>query len=153
MADVSYNKDMNEIIERLQTGDLSELLAENKVALAYLFGSQARGETWAKSDVDIAVLFATDLSKKIRFQHVLTLSYKLGRILQRDDVQVVDLQQASPLLRHRVYYDGRLLYCPDDAVRVKFETTALRDYVDTAPLRRLKEKYILARYSEAKPDA
>jgi hypothetical protein len=63
-----------------------------------------------------------------------------------DDVQIVDLQEAPPLLRHRVYYDGRLLYCPDDAVRVRFETTALRDYVDSAPLRRLEEKYLYRRF-------
>jgi hypothetical protein len=60
----------------------------------------------------------------------LILGNELDAILHRDDVQVVDLQEASPLLRHRVYYDGRLLCCPDDSLRVKFETKALRDYVD-----------------------
>jgi len=130
---------------RLENTD--SIFTDYQVILAYLFGSQARGEAGPLSDVDIAVMFAPDLSKQIRFQHILNLSYGLGVILQRNDVQVVDLAEASPLLRHRVYYDGRLLYCPDDTVRVKFEMTALRDYVDTAPLRRLKEKYIVQRFA------
>lgn len=139
---------MNQIIDRLQTNSVSDLFANNNVVLAYLYGSQARDESGPLSDVDIAVLFAPNLSKKARFRHVLTLGYELGVIIQRDDVQIVDLQEAPPLLRHRVYYDGRLLYCPDDAIRVKFETTALRDYVDTAPLRKLKEKYLYKRFTD-----
>lgn len=139
-------KDMQPLVELLRTDHVQALFARHDVVLAYLYGSQARGEAGPLSDVDIAVLFAPDLSKQIRFQHVLNLMYELGLILKRDDVQVVDLQRASPLLRHRVYYDGLVLYCPDDAVRVQFETTALRDYVDTAPLRRLQEKYLYERF-------
>jgi predicted nucleotidyltransferase len=139
---------MHQIINLLQTNSVLDLFARNNVVLAYLYGSQARNESGPLSDVDIAVLFAPNLSKQVRFQHALSLCYELGVTLQRDDVQVVDLQEASPLLRHRVYYEGRLLYCPDDALRVKFEMTALRDYVDTAPLRRLKEKYLYQRFAK-----
>lgn len=133
---------MQPLVELLRTDQVQASFARHDVLLAYLYGSQARGEAGPLSDVDIAVLFARDLSKQVRFQHVLELMHELGLILKRDDVQVVDLQQASPLLRHRVYYHGLVLYCPDDAVRIQFETTALRDYVDTAPLRRLQEKYL-----------
>jgi predicted nucleotidyltransferase len=137
---------MSHLIDLLKTDSVFNLFADNNVVLAYLFGSQARDQAGPLSDVDIAALFAPDLSKQNRFQHVLNLAYELGMILQRDDVQIVDLQEAPPLLRHRVYYDGRLLYCPDDAVRVRFETTALRDYVDSAPLRRLREQYLYQRF-------
>ncbi len=139
---------MNRISCLLRKECAVDLFAQNNVILAYLFGSEARDESGPLSDVDIAVLFAPNLDKSVRFRHVLILSNELGVILQRDDVQVVDLQEASPLMRHRVYYDGRLLYCPDDSVRVKFETKALRDYVDTAPLRRLKKKYLYQRFAE-----
>lgn len=139
---------MDQIVDNLQRDKVSALFAENYVILAYLYGSQARGESGLLSDVDIAVLFSANMDKVTRFRHKLILIHELGMKLQRDDVQVVDLQEATPLLRHRVYYDGRLLYCPDDADRIKFETTALRDYVDTAPLRRLKRKYIIQRFIE-----
>ncbi|MFH1392458.1 MAG: nucleotidyltransferase domain-containing protein [bacterium] len=36
---------------------LNKTLEKNQVKLAYLFGSQARGEAHKESDVDIAVLF------------------------------------------------------------------------------------------------
>ena len=137
----------NQILNLLGTDRVHELFAHNNVVLAYLYGSLARDESGPLSDVDIALLFAPNLSKQVRFRHVLAMSHALKTILQRDDVQIVDLQEAPPLLRHRVYYDGYVLHCPDDAVRVKFETTALRDFVNTAPLRRLKEKYLYQRFS------
>lgn len=139
---------MNNIATELQVNKVADLFAQHEVVLAYLYGSQARGEAGALSDVDVAVSFASELDKSARFWQLLNLSNELGTLLQRDDVQIVDLAEAPPLLRHRVYYDGRLLYCPDDTVRVRFETEALRDYVDTAPLRRLKEKYVRLRFAE-----
>ena len=57
---------MNEILERLaqHQGTLAEIFTRSGVVLAYLFGSQARGETGPLSEVDIAVLFSPDISKK-----------------------------------------------------------------------------------------
>nr|HID14928.1 nucleotidyltransferase domain-containing protein [Anaerolineae bacterium] len=125
---------------------LDEAFERHGVVLAYLFGSQARGEAGPLSDVDVAVLFGPDVPENERFDRVLHLIGELGSLFHRNDVYVVDLAEAPPLLRHRVYYDGRLLYCADDAERVRFETTALRDYVDTEPLRRIKRKYVLQHF-------
>ena len=50
---------MNQVINRLQTDSVSKLFAQNDVILAYLFGSLARGKTWAGSDVDIATHIVT----------------------------------------------------------------------------------------------
>jgi predicted nucleotidyltransferase len=122
---------------------LDQAFERREVTLAYLYGSQARGDAGPLSDVDVAVLFGPDVPESERFNRVLHLIGELGSVFHRDDVYVVDLAGASPLLRHRVYYDGRLLYCTDETVRVRFETTALRDYVDTEPLRRIKRRYIL----------
>jgi len=129
---------------------LDEVFESYGVALAYLYGSQARGDAGPLSDVDVAVLFGHDVPESDRFNRMLHLIGELGSVFHRDDVSVVDLAEASPLLRHRVYYDGQVLYCIDDAVRVRFETTALRDYVDTQPLRRIKHRYVL-QYFEQEP--
>ena len=123
-----------------------EALERHGVVLAYLYGSQARGNAGPLSDVDVAVLFGPNVSESERFNRVLHLIGELGSVFHRDDVYVVDLAEASPLLRHRVYYNGRLLYCADDAERVRFETTALRDYMDTEPLRKIKRKYVLQHF-------
>ena len=139
---------MISILELLRGEGAQVSYVRHNVKLAYLFGSQARGDAGPLSDVDVAVLFAPGPDKHGRMQSVLYLMHELGILLRRDDVQVVDLLGASPLLRHRVYYDGKVLYCPDDVVRVQFETTALRDYVDTAPLRRLVKKYLVEQFAE-----
>ncbi|HUX77734.1 MAG TPA: nucleotidyltransferase domain-containing protein [Anaerolineae bacterium] len=125
---------------------LDQAFESHGVVLAYLYGSQARGDAGPLSDVDVAVLFGPDVPESERFNRVLHLIGALGSVFHRDDVYVVDLAESSPLLRHRVYYDGRLLYCADDGVRVRFETTALRDYVDTEPLRKIKRKYVFQHF-------
>ncbi len=128
---------------------LDETFTRNGVALAYLYGSQARGDAGPLSDVDVAVLFGPDVPADERFDRLLRLIGELGSVFHRDDVCVVDLGKAPPLLRHRVYYHGRLLYCADESVRVRFETQTLRDYIDTEPLRRIKYKYVLQYFGSA----
>ena len=126
---------------------LHQVLVQQGIELAYLYGSQARGDAGPLSDVDIAVLFSTEILQAERFDHLLQLTGELGSLLQRDDVNIIDLGDSSPLLRHRVYYEGLILFCANESVRLRFETTALRDYVDTKPLRRIKQKYVLQRFS------
>ena len=126
--------------------ELDEAFERHGVVLAYLYGSQARGDAGPLSDVDVAVLFGPDVPESERFNRVLHMIGELGSVFHRNDVYVVDLAEAPPLLRHRVYYDGWILYCTDDAEHVRFETTALRDYVDTKPLREIQHKYVLQHF-------
>lgn len=120
----------------------NEIYARHDVAVAYLYGSQARGEAHSASDVDVAVLFQAQLSSAERFEQLLKLRSALTDRLQRPDVNLVDLAEASPLLRFEVYREGRLLYCQDEAARVDFLVTALRDYEDTRPLRQTQFQYL-----------
>ncbi len=130
-------------------GSLDELMpalraacARHGVVLAYLYGSQARGQAGSLSDVDIAVLFPAEMASDERLKRLLVVMGEFMDIFKRDDVFVADLAEATPLLRHQVYKEGRLLYCRDDKVRVKFMTEAVRDYVDTEPLRRIQRQYL-----------
>lgn len=54
--------------------------------------------------------------------------------------------------RHGVLlaYLHRLLCCPDDTVRVAFETRALRQYVATRPLRRIRWRYVTRRITQGR---
>ena len=124
---------------------IGEVCIKYGVALAYLYGSQARGDIGPLSDVDIAVLFQPDIASSDRSDRLLDLIGELMTVFKRSDVFVADLVNASPLLRHRVYRDGRLLYCADNRLRLKFMTEALRDYEDTRPLRDLQWHYLRQR--------
>jgi len=124
---------------------LREIFARHGVALAYLYGSQARGDAGRLSDVDVAVLFLPEASRSERSDRVLSLIGELMTVFKRSDVFVADLANVTPLLRHRVYRDGLLLFCADDRLRVKFMTEALRDYEDTRPLRNIQWYYLKQR--------
>nr|HID14927.1 DUF86 domain-containing protein [Anaerolineae bacterium] len=128
---------------------LDEIFERRRVVLAYLYGSQARGDAGPLSDVDVAVQFAPDLPRR-DFSRVGRLTGDLCQLLQRDDVWVVDLDAIPPLLCHRIYLDHRLLYCPDDAVRVTFESRALHRYVATKPLRRIRWHYVKRRIAQGR---
>jgi uncharacterized protein YutE (UPF0331/DUF86 family)/predicted nucleotidyltransferase len=129
---------------------LDEAFKRHGVVLAYLYGSQAQGDGGPLSDVDVAVQFTPNLPRRERFSRTARLISDLCQLLQRDDVYVVDLDGIPPLLCHRIYISHRLLYCPDDAVQVAFETGALRQYVATRPLRRIRWRYVLRRITQGR---
>lgn len=129
---------------------LERVFEKQGVALAYLYGSQARGDAGPLSDVDVGVLFQPGLNRKERWRQRLALSQDLMRVLSRDDLVVADLAEASPLLKNEVRREGRLLYCADEAVRVEFEVGTLREFVDTQPLRDLRRRYLLERIGQGR---
>ena len=129
---------------------LDATFEHHDVALAYLYGSQARGDAGPLSDVDAAVQFVPDLPRRERFSRVGRLTSDLCQLLRRDDVYVVDLDTIPPLLCHRIYLNHRLLYCPDDVARVSFEARALRRYLVTRPLRRIRWRYVKRRIAQGR---
>jgi hypothetical protein len=60
-------------------------------------------------------------------------------------VDLVDLRQASPVLRFEILRTGRLLYAADPLVAERFELDTLRLYRDTAWLRRQQREYLQER--------
>lgn len=116
--------------------------------MAYLFGSQAEGTTGPLSDVDIAVLMGPDAPGERWSDVQIDLIGDLTSLFHRDDVDVVILNRATPLLAHRVATRGQVIYEPDPLARTRFEVEALRRYVDTEPLRRLRWAYLSRRVNQ-----
>lgn len=104
----------------------------------YLFGSVARGDAAANSDVDVAVLFDCELPKTLAHPSIRlasVLEEKLGRT-----VQVIVLNDAPVDLVHRVLRDGRLLLDRDPGCRIRFEIKARNEYFDLLPVLRRYRK-------------
>lgn len=80
------------------------------VTVAILYGSRARGDAIARSDVDVAVGFQDDLTSAERTRQRLRLTSELSRVFGTDAVDVVPLSGMSPALRREVAEDGVLLY-------------------------------------------
>lgn len=106
------------------------------VVAASLIGSQASGKAGPLSDVDIAVWLEPGISPQRRSSLRLQLADAAGRALATDEVDVVILNEATPLICHRAMRDGVGLMVRNQVQRVRLETGALLTYFDTAPLRR-----------------
>jgi predicted nucleotidyltransferase len=127
---------------------LEHLFATHGVVLAYLFGSQAEGKTGPLSDVDVAVLLGPQVGRGRWFNVQLDLIGELMSLFHRNDVDVVILNQATPVIAHEVVRSGQVLYEAEPGTRVDFEIAALRRYVDTEPLRQLQDRRLLERVEE-----
>ena len=123
------------------------------VRLAYLFGSHARGQARAESDIDVAVLLdgADEASPAAYGAAIRRLGGRLAGEIPAERLDIVLLNQAPPLLRHRALRDGRLLYARSDADRARFARWTIRDYQDMQPRLAEHRRRRLERLREGKP--
>jgi predicted nucleotidyltransferase len=116
-------------------GRLGDALDRDGVVAVSLVGSQARGQVAPLSDIDLGVWHDPGLDSAARLRLRLDLAAAAVSALGTEEVDVVLLNGATPLLRHRAIRDGRRLVERDPKARVRFEARALLDYLDTKPLR------------------
>lgn len=85
---------------------LQVLLQRFPHALAfYLFGSQAKGEANAESDVDLAVLLPGYADAQLLWDAAADLARVLGR-----HVDLLDLRAAGTVMQHQVLTTGQRLW-------------------------------------------
>lgn len=103
------------------------------VVFAYLFGSQARGVSGPLSDIDVALYLGETVAREQWFDLRLKVLGELSDLLKTDALDLVVLNEAPPLLAHRILKEGRLLFCADLRVRLEFEANAVLKYLDWKP--------------------
>lgn len=89
----------------------------------YRFGSRAKGTDRPDSDVDLAVLGPSPLAPVQRFELAQEIAARIRR-----DVDLVDLQASSTVLRMQVVSTGECLFSSDDATRQRFEAYVFSAY-------------------------
>jgi len=104
-----------------------------EVLEAYLFGSQASGRAQAHSDVDVAVYIDASRAPDGGYGYVAELTSYLMSALGTNRVDVALLNQAPPVLYHRVLRDGRRLFARDLRATTTREGYALSRYCDFVP--------------------
>lgn len=114
---------------------LSEVLDREGVVAAMLIGSQARGNSGPLSDIDIAYWHEPGLDRDERWDLRLTLVGAAEEVLRTSEVDLVPLNEAPPLMQQRAIRDAVSLVERDRDERVRLETRAILDYLDTQPLR------------------
>lgn len=100
---------------------------------AYLFGSHARGEVHSHSDIDVAVYVDRDRMPQTQYGYPAELTAVLAGAVGSDTVDVVVLNDAPPLLYHRVLRDGVRLLARDLSATTTREGRALSRYCDFVP--------------------
>ncbi|MDX6654503.1 MAG: uncharacterized protein QOH18_1213 [Solirubrobacterales bacterium] len=127
---------------------LAEALDRDGVVAAMLIGSQARGTAGPLSDVDIAYWHDPGLARDESWGLRLALIGAAEEALRTSEVDLVALNEAPPLLRHRAIRDAESLVERDRDERVRLETRALLDYFDTMPLRAALQAGVKRRLKE-----
>ncbi|MEK7439744.1 MAG: nucleotidyltransferase domain-containing protein [Chloroflexota bacterium] len=131
-------KEVVESKEIKESKELKEILVKHGVALAYLFGSHAKGTARASSDIDIAVLLPYDTPRSKFFDARLALTNELMDLLHKNEIDVVVLNEATPLLSHEILSAGKILY-EDVATRptLEFAVSVAKRYADTKKFRQM----------------
>jgi predicted nucleotidyltransferase len=121
-----------EIFERL-VADFPE------VTLAYLFGSQVKGEVGPLSDYDIAVLFESySDGGELRGALGSALATALGT-----RIDVVFLNRAPIELAYAIIAEGIIIYERDPSTRIDYESKVMGLYGDYLPTLRAQKHDIL----------
>jgi predicted nucleotidyltransferase len=123
------------LVDSAARARLTAALDQPGVVSALLFGSQAQGKAGRLSDIDVGIWLHPALPSIERDPLARRLMGAASDALGTDELQVVVLNDATPLLRHRAMRDGVRLVDRDAKSRIRLETTSLLEYLDTAPLR------------------
>lgn len=111
---------------------------EQGTLLAFLFGSFANKRMRRSSDVDIGILFRTVPDAYA----INDLREKLSSLLQRE-VDLVTLNQASPVLKMQVLKNGILIYVSHRKYFHQFFVDTVNQYDDLKRIRKNCEESIL----------
>ena len=106
------------------------LAQKYNLKLVVLFGSQATGRIHKNSDIDIGDLPTSDID----FHSEVYFVTDLYRVLKREDVQVVNLATASPLLQYSALSKCIVLFEKYDGIYNNARTYAFKLYVEAKPL-------------------
>jgi hypothetical protein len=115
-----------------------------EVDAAYVFGSHARGHPNRLSDLDVGVF----VDKRKLARRALPDAYEVDLALRIETetgirrVEVVVLNDASPLLAWEAVRRGRRLFARGRRAVIAHEAAVRRRYLDTAPLRAIQDRYL-----------
>ncbi|SHJ54540.1 type VII toxin-antitoxin system MntA family adenylyltransferase antitoxin [Paramaledivibacter caminithermalis] len=130
-------KNLCEIRNKLKP-KLNRIVSFYNIKLMYVFGSYAKDKNNKNSDLDIAVLLEKEYNPIVK----LNIIGDLVEIFKRDDIDLVILNDANPVLRHQIIKHGKILYEDSEETKVNFEVKVLKEYMDMEHFRKTQMKYI-----------
>ena len=103
-----------------------------EIEVAYIFGSVAQGKITPLSDIDIAILVDNQkIDENVyRYGYKAEILSDLIKLLKTNAIDLVILNEANTLLRHRILYYGKILHSKNEKKRIVFQTTTISKYND-----------------------
>ncbi|HZK44061.1 MAG TPA: nucleotidyltransferase domain-containing protein [Syntrophomonadaceae bacterium] len=124
-------------MERGGKVNLDDIIKKYAITLLITFGSYNTERFTPDSDIDIAFKSQNPLSTNDK----LKLMNDLITYFKRDKIDLVDLQNANPLLLYAVACNGQVIYEEDNSF-LKFKLYASFRYADTKHLRLARKRYL-----------
>ena len=101
---------------------LAAACASDPIELLYLHGAHARGTLGTLSDLDLAVLDKPSTCSGERHgEHLAMFQTASGR----EDLDLVILNTAGPMIRDRAVHHGRLVYAHSELQRIQFKARTI----------------------------
>lgn len=97
--------------------------SEFKVKFIYLFGSFAKGEGRADSDIDLAIYGENSFDTYELFIKANELSFIIKK-----DVQLIDLRDVSTVFAAQIVGSKEVLFCSDKNLSFQYDIRAFKDY-------------------------
>ncbi len=114
---------------------IAELAKKHKLSLVVLFGSQATGLTHKMSDIDIGYVSGVNIDYSQNY----VISIELAQIFKHKDVEFTNIYNISPSMKKQIADEGISLYAENPTIFDYFKIHALREYLDTKPLRTYRD--------------
>ncbi len=127
---ICYNTRMTkEIIDKKK--EMSKIAEKYGLSLVLLFGSQATGYAHKYSDIDIGYV----CRRSIDYTENYAICLELMQIFKHKDIELVNIYNVSPSMKKQISETGIPLYEENPVIFDYFKMHALREYIDTKPLR------------------
>ena len=141
-------RNINEV-EKVLNKHIDKLVCDYGIKLIYIFGSYAKGENRAGSDLDIAIYFDNEVDGFVK----LDILDELVGIFNREDIDLVILNNVDEVLKFQVIKYGKVVYMEDLVTKVTFESRVMREYMDMEYFREVRNKYSHKRFLEVMNDS
>lgn len=107
------------------------LIDRGDIAALYLYGSYGSNHQGYFSDVDFAILPYPGIYFKLEEEMI--MQSNLCRIGGSDDISLINLAKASPVMRMKILETGKLLFYRDKIVLADFIEATMKYYCDLEP--------------------
>jgi len=130
---IKFGRPISVDVEALLPRLVEAMSADNRMEAVWLFGSRARNEADALSDIDLAALARRGLDASALWDAQLDWTGLAVKTLGTDEVAVQVLNRLPVALRDPILRDARLLWSRSPEIAADFATVTLKEYLDLKP--------------------